>query len=178
MARFRSGFALIGALTIAVAACGGGSDPKTGPLNMVGAARVRAAAVRRYGSQVEVGAARCPGSVPIQEHLSFVCTVEIDGAPLVYVVRQTDDQGHSQWRQAQAVIPTKKMEDLVKAGARKQGKVAKTVVCGEAALLIRNPGARPTCLVEFANGTRGVATLLVHDALPTVGFIGIKRSPG
>lgn len=171
MARFRCGLALVGALILVLTGCS--SDTK--PLDLPKAEReIRQLALKVYDAEAKVGPVRCPSEVPIKKGLTVFCTVEIDGAPLKINLHQTDDRGNVRIDQGQAVIFTKKMEAFVASYATKHGTPTSAVSCGHSTVLTRAPGKEVSCTVTFADGTTGVAKLVVRDTTGKVGLISIK----
>jgi hypothetical protein len=177
MGRRRGALALLGPLALGLAACGGGGDDaKTGTsfVNTRAAAiHISQTAERLYSKDADVGAVSCPERVPAQKGLTFVCTLDIDGELLVYRVIQTNDDGGSRFEQAQAVISTKTAEKFATAYGKKHGTPVREVSCGTRVSIIRAPGARFTCPVEFEAGASGVVTFKVLDAAAHIDLISL-----
>ena len=170
MARIRGGLAVAGVLALGLAACGGSDDR----LNLGKAENeIRQLAERVYGSEATVDNVRCPSSVPIQKDLSFICTVDIDGVPLRVSLLQTNDKGNVKFDQEQAVIFTQKLEKFVSTYAAEHGRPAGEVSCGTEKVMTRAPGKELTCTVAFADGTSGVAQLVVNDTSGKVGLTSL-----
>jgi Domain of unknown function (DUF4333) len=176
MARFRCGLALVGALVL-LAACSTSSEPSQ--LNLAKAERaIRGLADKAYRAEADVGPVRCPSKVRIQKNLVFTCTVDIDGVPLGIRVRQQDKKGNVRIDQSQALMFTKKMEDFVAQYSGQHGAPTSGVTCGTAKVLVRTPGAKVTCTIDFADGTHGTAVVGVKNTDAQVALLSIKPSKG
>jgi len=175
MGRFRFGLVLVGALALALTACGG--DDETSFVDIPKArTEILDAVEGAYGSQFDVGNVRCPDEVPLEQGLVFFCTVDVDGAALRINLRQTDDEGAVRFDQAQAVLLTPKVEEFVRTYLEENGEPGSQADCGEAAVLIRTPGKEVQCQVQYADGTPAVATIGVKDTSGNTALISVKPS--
>ena len=174
MRRFRIGVLIVGALALVLAAC---SDGETSFVDIPKArTEILKAVDDVYGSQFEVGNVRCPEEVPLEQGLTFFCTVNVDGQALRINMRQTDDEGAVRFDQAQSVLLTPKVEEFVVSYLEKNGQPGSQASCGEAAVLIRTPGKEVQCQVQYADGTAAVATLGVKDTSGNTALISIEPS--
>jgi hypothetical protein len=170
--RLRSALVLIGGLALLAPAC---SSDGTQELNLGKAeSEIRNLSDRMYGTEADVGAVTCPERVFYDRGSLFTCTIAIDGQPLLFGVRQTDDQGNVRIEPAQTVVFTKKAEALVATYAAGQGTPTTAVSCGEDSLATRSPGEYFSCTVTFADGTSGVARLQVKNTAGDVGLQDLK----
>ncbi len=169
MFRLRSALVLLCGLALLGSACSS-NDTKVLDLGKAKAS-IRRLTEQLYGAEAEIGAIKCPKSVPLEQGLLFTCTVAIDGQPLVIGVRQKDDAGHVRIEQIQAVVFTRKVERFVAEYATGVGRPTSSVSCGTKTVSNRAPGEYFTCTVDFADGTTGVARLQVKN---TDGRVGLQ----
>jgi hypothetical protein len=180
MAGPRRLLALLGALAVVLAACGGdGSDAK--PLNLRRAETViRARAQQALGGEAAIGRVRCPGQVEQQRGVTFGCTVPVDGQALPYVVRVTNDAGEVQIEQAASLLVTDKVEQFIVDYAAGNGEQVRSVDCGTTRYLVRARGTKVSCEVVRADGSRIPAVVGVRDARGNTALIsfGATKADG
>jgi hypothetical protein len=162
MAGPRRLLALVGALALLVAACGGGSD--AAPVDLTRAqATIRARAEDAFGQDATIGKVRCPGKVARGKGASFGCTVEVDGQALPYVVRLTDDSGGTRVELGASLLVTAKVEQFIADYAARNGEQVQSVDCGSTKYLVRARGTKVTCEVVRADGSTIPAVVGVRD---------------
>jgi hypothetical protein len=172
----RAGLGLIGVLILGAGAC---SSSAPDQLNTSKAAdEIHKLAVKAYSSEAEVGTVSCPGAVDMEKGGVFTCTVAINGVPLTISVRQKDNKGTVHFSQAEAVIFASKAEQFVASYADEHGTATSSVSCAKTKIITRAPGTKISCAVGYADGTTGVATLVVRDTVGKVGLVSIKPSTG
>lgn len=171
MARFRCGLALVGALAMLLTAC---SSSDSHELDVDKAkSEIRQLSDKEYSAEAKVGAVRCPKRVPLEQGLTFFCTVDIDGVPLRVSLRQKDGKGNVRI-EGDAVIFTTKLERFVTSYATEHAMPTTDVTCGKETVLTGAPGTVLTCRVKFADGKAGVAKVVVNDTSGKVGLTSIK----
>ncbi len=165
-------FAVVGAVVLLLSACGSSADTEYVHLEQAEAEMLRLTN-DAYGTQVAVGNIRCPRQVPQKKDLTFFCTVDVDGQPLRFDLQQTDDKGTTNFRQAQSVLITTKVEQVVTAYLGEHGKPGSEASCGESQLLVRSPGKEVKCTVTYADGGTAIATVGVKDTEGNVALLSV-----
>ena len=169
MAGPRRFLALLGALVIVVAACGGGSDDS---LDTARAERlIRQFAANEYADDARIGAVECPSDVPLRRGDRFACTVVIGGQPLRVVVTQKDDQGQVAVQQAQAVLVTKVNEQVIADYAEQNDQPTRAVDCGDTPVVVRDRAGEVECRVTLPDGTVIPAVIGVRDIFGNTAII-------
>ena len=129
---------------------------------------------QKYGADATIGEVKCPrATVPKRKGFRFVCTVDINRAPLHIVLTETDRNGRVHWVQSEALIFTKKVEAAVAAYGAGHGHPTRKVSCGSQAVLTRKPGAKITCQVTYADGSTGSAVVGVKDVNSNVALLSV-----
>jgi hypothetical protein len=160
----------VAGLLLAAAGCGGGADLDLATVQREILVRTEAT----YGTDGEVGAVTCPERVEQAEGNDFVCTIEVEGEELAVRVQQLDDDETVRLSKLQSVIPTSDAVEYVTSFGARTGRPVREVSCGRKTLLVRAPGERIVCEVEFADGTREVARLQVADTDGKIGMQGFS----
>jgi len=161
MAGPRRLLALVGALALLLAACGG-SDAE--PVNLARAqATIRVRAQDAFGADATIGRVRCPGKVEQEQGASFGCTVEVDGQALPYVVRLTNDSGGTRVELGASLLVTRKVEQFIADYAADNGERVQSVGCGSTKYLVRARGTKVSCAVVRADGSTIPAVVGVRD---------------
>lgn len=161
MAGPRRLLALVGALALLVAACGG-SDAD--PVDLARAqATIRARAEDAFGADATVGQVRCPGKVEQEQGASFGCTVEVDGQALPYVVRLTNGSGGMRIDSGASLLLTAKVEQFIADYAADNDEQVQSVDCGSTKYLVRARGTKVSCEVVRADGSTIPAVVGVRD---------------
>ncbi len=159
MAGPRRLLALVGALALVLAACGG-SDAESVDLDRA-QATIRTRAENAFGG--EIGRVRCPGKVEQEQGASFGCTVEVDGQALPYVVRLTDDSGGMRIELGASLLLTEKVEQFIADYAADNSEQVQSVDCGGTEFLVRARGTKVRCSVLRADGSTIPAVVGVRD---------------
>jgi hypothetical protein len=155
---------------VAGAGCGGGSDLDLATVQREILVRTEAT----YGTDGEVGEVTCPERIEQAQGNDFVCTIEIDDEDLAIRAQQIDDDETVRLSKLQSVIPTSDAVEYVTSFGARHGRPVTEVSCGRQSLVIRAPGERIVCRVEFADGTEGVARLQVADTEGKIGMQGFS----
>ena len=141
MARFRFGLALVGALALTLSRLWRlGEDapehrarPSSEILEIVDGV---------YGDQSTVDDVRCPDEVPMEEGLTFICTVDIDGVPLRVAVTPDQRRGRGEHpTRPRPCCVTKKIEDVVASyvSRAREARAARSRAA-TTTFLVRSPG--------------------------------------
>ncbi len=161
MAGPRRLLALVGALALLAAACGG-SDAE--PVDLARAqATIRARAHDACGADATIGRVRCPGKVEQEQGASFGCTVEVDGQALPYVVRLTNDSGGTRVELGASLLVTQRVEQFIADYAADNNEQVQSVDCGSTKYLVRARGTKVSCSVVRADGSTIPAVVGVRD---------------
>lgn len=147
-----------GLLVVALGACSGS---KPALVNMGPARSEILQLATQY--RLTVGEVRCPEEVPRRKGYAFFCTVDLDGVPLRLVLRETNDQGATHIAQTQAVVLTSRVEGFIAEYANAHGHPVAAVSCGKATVRTEVPGTKVTCVVTYANGSKGKGVVGVKD---------------
>jgi hypothetical protein len=156
-------FALLGALAVVLAACGGDGSAKQVNLRRA-EATIRARAEQALGADATIGRVRCPGRVEQKRGVTFGCTVQVDDQALPFVVRVTSSAGAVRVDQAASLLVTEKVEQFITDYAADNGEHVQSVDCGPTRYLVRARGTKVTCEVVRADGSRIPAVVGVRDA--------------
>jgi hypothetical protein len=161
MARPRHLLALLGALSFAIAACGG-SDATSVDLRRA-EATIRARAEQALGRDATIGRVRCPGQVDQERGATFGCTVQVDDQALPYVARVTNAAGNVHIQQAASLLVTAKVEQFISDYAASNDQPVRSVDCGSTRYLVRARGTKVGCEVVRGDGSRIPAVVGVRD---------------
>jgi hypothetical protein len=71
----------------------------------------------------------CPSGITAKAGSTFTCTAKLDGQPISFSVRQTDDNGHVSWHSTSNIAPVKQLEDAVAKQVGDQAGVTATASC-------------------------------------------------
>ena len=106
---------------------------------------------------LDIGAVRCPDSVPAEEGRSFTCTAPVGGQPLTVRVRQRDDDGALRVTPTAAVLRVAEVQaDLLERLADRLDDPDARAVCGPAPVRVVEPGRAFECKVAAGGTTRSV----------------------
>ena len=170
---FRRGLVVLGALAFVLGACSGSSSASELPTSSA-RPEILHWADQKYGADATIGEVKCPrATVPKRKGFRFVCTVDVDRAPLRILLTETDGNGRVHWVQSEALIFTKKVEAAVATYANGHAHPAREVSCGSASVLTRKPGEKITCRVTYADGITGSAVVGVKDVNSNVALLGV-----
>ena len=157
-------------LPFALAACSGsvsvgsGYDPKD-------VASEVQKAQEKATPDLDVADATCPDDDP-QEGSSIECTVSIDGVEAPYTVTFTtvDDNGVKfDIAPAKAIVSVTKTVDAISAELEKAGYSGVDVNCGDASVVVQDPGTTFTCDLA-QGGTTSQATVTIKDLDGNISF--------
>lgn len=159
-------------LTLALTACSGevsvggsGYDPDDV------AAQIQEAQEKET-PDLEVGDASCPDDEP-EEGSTIECTISIDGVEAPYEVTFTavdDDGAEFDIAPARAIISVETTVEAIAAEFEKQGFPDVTVDCGEAGVVVDDPGATFTCEVTDEAEGSVTATVTIEDLEGNISF--------
>jgi hypothetical protein len=161
------------ALSLTLVACGGGGSH--GSVNM-GTARTEIMyRVSHHWPNLTVGEVRCPAEVPLEKGRAFFCTVQLDGVPLRLVLRETNGQGATRIGRVESVLFPRQLEAFVANYANEHRRPVAGVSCGKAPVLTEVPGKTVSCVITWADGTKGKAVIGVKNTTDDYVLVSVTR---
>jgi hypothetical protein len=112
---------------------------------------------------VDIGEVTCPDDIELGADNDFTCTLDMEGQPLTIEVDQTDDKGHVNIQQREAVIDLAKAVDVIGSQLSDQIGASATVDCGTDHFRIADVGSTFTCQASDANGQTATVKVTVKD---------------
>ena len=113
---------------------------------------------------LELGDANCPQDAALKEGLTIECTLEVGDAVAPYTVVLTnvdEDEANIEVAPAKAIIDVSKGVDFLRSNIDAEYADA-DIACGDAAVVIADPGDTIDCTVEFDGDVQNVV-LVVND---------------
>ena len=124
-----------------------------------------------FGS-LTVGKASCPADEKLTEGVSFTCTIALEGVAAPFRVTLTDVKAskiHLEAVNAKAIIPASSAEAFVEKNLD-AGSAGAKATCGDAKVILSNPGDVITCKLVKGSQT-GEVKLKVKDIKGNVSVV-------
>lgn len=115
---------------------------------------------------------QCPDDVAIKAGTTFTCSATVDGQPIRYTVRQTDDSGTVQITSGR-MLPLHDVETTTADLVGRRAGVPVTTTCGPAGrtVLVNEPGTPIHCVATNVSDSTDTAAITVQvDATDTVTY--------
>jgi Domain of unknown function (DUF4333) len=109
------------------------------------------------GTQKQFGVAptdvHCPSGIAAKAGSTFTCTAKLQGQPISFTVRQSDDKGNVTWHSDANIAPVSQVQDAVAKQVGDQAGVSATATCetGGRTLLVGATTSPVRCTVTNAS---------------------------